>query len=38
MTARKVDSQEPVESIDESVSKQITESLATEWQNIKNQG
>lgn len=27
-----------VESIDESVSKQISESLASEWQKIKNQG
>jgi hypothetical protein len=32
------DSERPVESIDESVSKKITESLATEWQKIKNQG
>jgi predicted RNA-binding protein with EMAP domain len=38
MAAPNKESNEPVESIDESVSKKITESLATEWQKIKNQG
>lgn len=31
-------SDDQVESIDESVSQQISESLASEWQKIKNQG
>ena len=38
MAAQNQDSDEPVESIDESVSNKITESLASEWQKIKNQG